>query len=488
MSPVAHFIDGRSTESRSGALFTSENPATGEPLAEVSFGDAVDVDTAVQAAARAFDDRRWRGLAPAERARRLRRLARLIEEHGGELASLESRDCGKPIGDAESDIAAAIELLEFYSTLPESVRGTVYADADGYLTSTRREPYGVVGAIAPWNYPFVNAVLRTGAALAVGNSVVLKMAEQAPLSSARFGELAFDAGLPAGTLNVVHGDGPTTGAALVAHPLVPKITFCGSTQTGREVLRVASGLVKSCQLELGGKSATIVFEDADLDEAIPGAVFAALGNSGQVCTAGSRILVAEPIADEVRNRLVEAFATVRVGDPADRATQLGPLVSGEQRERVEGYIRAGIDEGASVAVGGGRPATEGCERGYYVEPTLFTDVRSPMRIAQEEVFGPVVAMLTFRDDDDAIDLANDTPYGLAATVWTTSLKRALRATDRLEAGIVWTNCPQHEVWHASYVGRGQSGQGEDLGDEVVRTFTRPKLSYMTAVGNQAPWA
>ena len=259
----------------------------------------------------------------------------------------------------------------------------------------------------------------------------------------------------------MHGDGPTTGAALVDHPRVPKITFCGSTEVGKEILGRSALHVKSCQLELGGKSASIVFDDADLDAAIPGVLFGAFCNSGQVCSAGTRLIVAEEVADDVRGRLVELICELRVGDPLDRETQLGPLVSRQQRERVEAYVAAGRAAGAVVAVGGGRPSGPELARGHYVEPTLFVDVSPDMRIAQEEIFGPVLSMLTFRSDEEAIRLANDSSYGLAATAWTRSLDRALVMTDRLEAGIVWINCPQHEVWHASYVGRKQSGLGED---------------------------
>lgn len=489
MDSAFHFIDGRRVPSRSGATFETENPATGELLADVAFAGREDVDDAVCSAARAFDDGSWRGLAPSERARRLRRVARLVEDHGDSIAELESRDCGKPITGAEGDIAAAVELLEFYSTLPESVHGVVYADQAGFHTHSRREPYGVVGAIASWNYPFLNAVFRTGAALAFGNSVVLKMAEQAPLTTSRFAELCFEAGIPAGALNVVHGDGPTTGAALVAHPMVPKITFAGSPEVGREILRASAEHVKSCQLELGGKSPNIVFDDSDIDAAVSGVLFSGMANSGQVCSAGSRLIISEAVAAEFERRLVASIESLVVGDPMDRQTQLGPLVSAEQRAGVESYIAAGREAGAVVAVGGGRPPSPELSRGYYVEPTLFTEVLPDMRIAREEIFGPVISMLTFSSDEEALALANDSSYGLAACVWTSSLDRALAMTDRLEAGIVWTNCPQHEVWHASYVGRKGSGLGEDLGNEVIRTFTRAKLCYLApAAGNISPWA
>ncbi len=480
-----HLIDGRAQPSRSGRTFDTINPATGAVLAEVAFGEQADVDLAVDAAQRAFDEGTWRDLAPYQRAKRLRRTGQLVADHAEQIAELETLDSGKPLSAARGDIAAAVELLDYASTLPENVRGVVHAEEPGYFAHSRREPYGVVGAIAPWNFPFLNAVWKSAGPLAVGNSVVLKMAEQTPLTTFRFAELALEAGIPPGVLNVVNGDGPVTGAALVAHPGVPKITFTGSTAVGREILRAAADEIKSVHLELGGKTPNVVFADADLDQAIAGSLFTSFFNSGQICTSGARLLVADDVADEFLDRYVERADRLTVGDPLSAETQLGPLVSAEQRERVEGYVSSGISEGANVLIGGERPA--GDAGGYFYSPTVIADVSADMTIAREEIFGPVTAVMRFADEDELVRIANDAAYGLAATVWTNRLDRALRLTDRLHAGIVWVNSPHHLRWNAPYEGHKHSGLGEDLGLEMINTYTKLKVSYMNYGGHRLEW-
>jgi acyl-CoA reductase-like NAD-dependent aldehyde dehydrogenase len=472
-----HLIGGEEVPSLSGRTFESVNPATGEVLATVAFGEREDVDRAVDVAWRAFEG--WREAAPSVRAACLRRIAGLIRERVEEIAQLESHDVGKPIVQARNDVLSAATVVEYAATLPENVHGTVYAQEAGRFSYSRREPYGVVGAIAPWNFPFQIAASKTAPALAVGNAIVLKMAEQTPLSTSLYARICSEAGLPDGVLNVVHGDGATTGAALVEHPRVPKITFTGSTDVGRAIIRASAASIKSCHLELGGKSPNIVLDDADLEQAIAGSLFTSFWNSGQVCSSGSRLLVHEHVADDLVAALADRARELVVGDPLDETTRLGPLVSAAQRERVGGYIGAGLDAGAALATGGGTPSLAApLSGGYFVEPTIFTDVDSTMRIAQEEIFGPVLSVLRFADDDEAIALANDVAYGLAATVWTNRLDRAFRFAERLEAGVIWTNWPHGGGAHIPYEGHKASGLGEDGGMEVIGTFTKLKVNHI----------
>jgi acyl-CoA reductase-like NAD-dependent aldehyde dehydrogenase len=485
---VLHFIDGAARPSLGGETFLTFDPSKGTTHGVVAFGQAEDVDLAVSAAWRAYDGGHWRNLAPRERARRLRRIADLIRERLDSIAERETRDCGKPLRDARADVAAAASLIDYFATVPENVRGTVYAEEVGHFAYSRREPYGVVGAIAPWNFPFLNAVWKTIAALAVGNSVVLKMAEQSPVTSTLYAELCAEAGVPQGVLNVVHGDGPTTGAALACHPGVPKITFTGSTEVGKLILHYCADAVKSCHLELGGKTPNIVFADADLNQALAGSLFTSFFNSGQICTSGSRLLVQEGIAEEFLSALLDRVRGMRVGNPFEETTHLGPLISAEQLERVNGYIEDGIKSGARVLHGGRRPTEPELADGYYLQPTVFDEITSDMKLGQEEIFGPVLSVLKFASDAEALSLANSVTYGLAATVWTRDLQRAMTAAERLEAGIIWTNAPHHMQWNIPYEGHKDSGLGEDLGLESIATFTRLKVNYMNFGGGALDWA
>jgi acyl-CoA reductase-like NAD-dependent aldehyde dehydrogenase len=487
-STVTHFIAGRDEPSASGRTFASIDPSTGEEIAQVAFGEAEDVDRAVAAGRAAFESGAWSKASPGRRATVLRRLADLIRDNADRIGAIESRDTGKPVAQATGEVVLGADFLTYFAGHAELPNGRTHPADAGYFVYSVREPYGVVGAISPWNYPFLLACWKTAPALAAGNSVVLKMAEQTPLSTTELARLTAEAGMPAGVFNVVHGDGPTTGAALVAHPDVPKLTFTGSTATGQAILRSAAEHIKSVHLELGGKTPNIVFADADMEQAISGSLFTAFYNTGQICTSGSRLLVQRKDADRVIDGFVERARSIRVGDPADSATQLGPLISEEQYQRVTGYIEEGRRGGARIALGGGRPQVPVAGGGYYVEPTIFVDVTPEMRIAKEEIFGPVLSVLTFDDEDEAIRIANDVMYGLAATVWTTDLGRAFRVAERIDAGIIWTNCPHYLPVNVPYEGHKMSGLGEDLGVEALNTFTHLKTHCVNFGGGKMEWA
>jgi acyl-CoA reductase-like NAD-dependent aldehyde dehydrogenase len=486
-STVAHFIAGRDEPSASGRTFASIDPSTGEEIAQVAFGEAKDVDRAVAAGRAAFESGAWSKASPGRRATVLRRLADRIRDNADRIGAIESRDTGKPVAQATGEVVLGADFLTYFAGHAELPNGRTHPADAGYFVYSVREPYGVVGAISPWNYPFLLACWKTAPALAAGNSVVLKMAEQTPLSTTELARLTIEAGMPAGVFNVVHGDGPTTGAALVAHPHVPKLTFTGSTATGQAILRSAAEHIKSVHLELGGKTPNIVFADADMEQAIAGSLFTAFYNTGQICTSGSRLLVQRQDAERVIDGFVERARSIKVGDPGDTSTQLGPLISEEQYQRVTGYIEEGRRGGARLALGGGRPQVP-VAGGYYVEPTIFVDVTPEMRIAKEEIFGPVLSVLTFDDEDEAIRIANDVMYGLAATVWTTDLGRAFRVAERIDAGIIWTNCPHYLPVNVPYEGHKMSGLGEDLGVEALNTFTHLKTHCVNFGGGKMEWA
>ena len=428
-------IDGKRVAAASGRYFETLNPATGRPIARVAEGDEADVDIAVCSARAAFDGA-WGRMRASERGALLLKLADLIRRDQDALIALESLDSGKPVSAVRrQDMPAVLDTLTYYAGLADRINGQVIPVRPDALTYTVREPLGVVGAIIPWNFPLMIGMWKIAPALACGCTVVLKPAELTPLTALRIGELALEAGFPPGVLNVVPGFGRTAGAALVDHPDVDKITFTGSPGVGRQILRGAAGNLKRVTLELGGKSANIIFPDADLDAAVKAASAGIFFNTGQVCSAGSRILVHEGVYDEVVERLAARAGTVRLGDPGDAATGMGPLVSEGQMKRVLDYIAVGKSEGASILTGGERVG----EAGYFVGPTVFGGVEHEMRVSQEEIFGPVAAVIRFSDEEDALRIANGTSYSLAAGVWTGDIGRIHRFARRLKAGTVWIN-------------------------------------------------
>ncbi len=486
LKKVQHIIDGQESPSVSGRTFESINPATGQAWATVAYGETEDVNRAVESGWRAFESGAWSRMPATDQAQRMRSVARLIRERADYLAELETNDTGKPLAAAKGDISLAAGLFEYFSQLPDHILGTTYPSDPGYFTYSKREPYGVVGGIVPWNFPFLLAVWKVAGPLAAGNSVVLKMAEQTPVTTSEFAKICLEAGIPPGVVNVVHGDG-ATGATLAAHPRVPKITFTGSTEVGRSIIRSSADTIKSVHLELGGKSPNIIFADADLDQAMAGSLFTSFFNSGQICTTGSRLLVAEEIADEFIDTFHQRAKKIVVGDPMQSNTQLGPLISKVQLQRVQNYVKIGKDAGANVLWEGTSSPILGHEQGFFFQPTIFTQVKPDMRIAQEEIFGPVLSVMTFKDDEEALRIANSTMYGLAATIWTTNLARAMTMADRLDAGIIWTNCPHYLKWNAPLEGHRTSGLGEDLGLESIQTFTKLKVNYINYGGHQMKW-
>lgn len=477
-APDRLYIGGEWVGSRSGATLATRHPATGAVLAEVAAAGAEDVDAAVQAARRAFDEGAWVGMDAADRALLLWRISDAMEARKDELVRLEVLDNGKRIREAEIDVRDAIDAFRYYAGWTTKLHGDTLPVRGNVLNYTLREPVGVVGAIIPWNFPLLMAAWKVAPALACANTVVLKPAEQTPLTALELASIAHEAGLPAGVLNVVTGFGETAGAALVRHPGVDKIAFTGSTAVGRIIMQEAAGTLKKVSLELGGKSPNIVFEDADLEAAARGAYTGIFYNSGQCCTAGSRLLVHETVHQALVDKLVERAAKVQPGDPFDPKTRFGPLISQDQMERVLGYIEAGRAEGAELRTGGKRALFGGQEQGYWVEPTIFDRVRPEATIAREEIFGPVLAVTPFADEDEAVRIANETVYGLAAGVWTTDVKRAHRVAKRLNAGTVWINT-YHPLDAASpFGGYKQSGYGRELGAYALDLYTQIKSVWV----------
>ncbi|MBB6014262.1 aldehyde dehydrogenase (NAD+) [Aquamicrobium lusatiense] len=467
-------IDGVRVPASSGRSFETLNPATGEVLARVAEADAADVDAAVRSARAAFEGS-WGHMKASERGALLLKLADLIRRNEDELVQLESLDSGKPVSAIRrQDLPAVIDTLTYYAGMADKINGQVIPARPDALTYTVREPLGVVGAIIPWNFPLMIGMWKIAPALACGCTVVLKPAEITPLTALRIGELAFEAGFPAGVLNVVPGFGKVAGQALVDHPDVDKVTFTGSPVVGRQILQSSAGNLKRVTLELGGKSANIIFPDADIDAAVKAASAGIFFNTGQVCSAGSRILVHHSIHDEVVERLAARAQTTRIGNPQDTSTGMGPLVSEVQMKRVLDYIEIGRNEGAALVTGGSRHGNAG----YFVEPTVFAGVRHEMRISQEEIFGPVAAVIPFQDEEDALRIANGTVYSLAAGVWTGDIGRAHRFTRRLKAGTVWVNTYGPTDIRLPWGGARDSGFGREHGEAAIDNFTEPKVVWI----------
>jgi phenylacetaldehyde dehydrogenase len=478
--PHRLLIGGNWVDAVNGGTLKVFDPATGQSIASVAAAGAADVDAAVTAARAAFETGPWSRMTPAERAKLMWKLADLIEANAEELAQIESLDNGKPVTFARIvDVAGTIETFRYFAGWATKIAGeTISTSLPGsWHAYTLREPVGVVGQIIPWNFPLAMASWKLGPALAAGCTVILKPAEQTPLSALRLGQLVLEAGIPPGVVNILNGLGETAGAAIAAHPGIDKVAFTGSTEVGKLIVRAAMGNLKKVSLELGGKSPVIVFPDADPAAAIPGAANAIFFNSGQVCTAGSRLFVHERLFDQVVGGIAAAAGQIKVGPGLDPTTQLGPLVSEEQLQRVTGYIAAGQREGANVAAGGARLGNEG----YFVKPTVLTNTNPTMSVVREEIFGPVVCAMPFNDDDlDRIAKeANDTSYGLAASIWTRDLGVAHKLARRVKAGTVWVNSHNMVDPALPFGGFKQSGWGRELGSEAMHLYTEVKSVAMS---------
>ena len=475
--PKKLLIDNEWVEPAGGETFAVFNPATGEEIAQCAAGEAADIDRAVKAARRAFDSGPWSTMTASERGRMIWRLADLMEAHADELAELETLDNGKPLAVAKvADVALAVDMFRYMAGWTTKIEGVTipisvpYAPGARFHAYASREPVGVVGQIIPWNFPLLMAAWKLAPALACGCTVVLKPAEQTPLSALRLGELFVEAGFPKGVVNIVTGLGEAAGAPLAAHPMVDKIAFTGSTEVGRLIVKAATGNLKKVTLELGGKSPNVVLPDADLATAIPGAANAIFFNHGQCCCAGSRLFAHKSIYDEVVNGVAEHAKKIKVGSGFEGDTDMGPLVSSEQLERVTGFLNAGREEGARALCGGVRRG----DSGYFVEPTVLTDTRDDMKVVREEIFGPVVVATPYEDEEELVRRANDTEYGLGAGIWTKDIGKAHRLASAIKAGTVWVNC--YNIFDAAlpFGGYKQSGWGREMGHAALDNYLESK--------------
>lgn len=478
-------IGDKSRAAESGESIDVINPATENVDTRVPHAAREDVDAAVQTARRAFEGP-WGHMNGAARARLMYALSESVEAHSDELALLETRDMGKPYRYAlNHDLPEAIDFLRFYAGFCDKIRGSQIPCGGDKVVYTVREPVGVVAGVLPWNFPLVLAVQKLAPALACGNTVILKPAEQSPSSAIRLAELCLEAGFPPGVVNVVTGLGDTTGAALVSHPEVDKISFTGSTEVGRRIMRAAADNIKKVTLELGGKTASIIFADADLESAARSTAFAACYNTGQICTTSSRLVVNRKIRDEFLQLFRSNVASLNIGDPLDTKTHLGPLVSREQFQKVASYVQLGIKDYDTV-VGGSIDRPNG--RGFYVAPIAFGHVDPKSRIAQEEIFGPVVSVIDFDDEDEALEIAHQCTYGLANAVWTRDIEKAHRLAAKLDSGFVWINCNNYWISAIPYEGHRQSGIGVDMGTEVIESYTKLKSVVVNISPGGDPWS
>jgi betaine-aldehyde dehydrogenase len=480
------FINGEFVDPRSSATLDVIDPATCEVLARTPDAGPADVDRAVGAARSAFDEGPWKDTTAQDRGRILFRLAQIVRDRADELAELETRNTGKPIVESEYDVADVATCFEYYGGLATKIHGEVLPIPDNAMSLALREPIGVAGQIVPWNYPLMMAAWKLAPAICAGCTTVLKPAEQTPLTVLELASSFADAGLPPGVVNIVTGVGETAGAAIVEHPGVDKIAFTGSVEVGKTIMRAASTTLKKISLELGGKSPNIFFADADFEAAVDGALFGIFVNQGEVCSAGSRILVQRPIYKKFVDAMADKARAIKIGSPMDRDTKLGALISHEHFERVRRYQEIGKKE-AKVASGGGRATGGVLDGGYFVEPTIFYDVDNSARIAREEIFGPVASVIPFDDEGDALRIANDTHFGLAAAVWTRDIFRAMRAVKNLHAGIVWVNHMQPTYVEAPWGGVKQSGFGRELGKWGVDEYLTVKQVYINLSEDPIGW-
>ncbi len=479
-----NYINGQWIPSASGKTFPVYDPSTEEIIAQVAASDSADVERAVKAARAAFDSGPWAKITAQDRGRILFKLADKVRQNTAMLAEIECRNTGKPIVEAEYDIVDVATCFEYYGGLANKVMGNVMPVPANALSFTMREPVGVAGQIIPWNYPLMMAAWKLGPAIAAGCACILKPAEQTPLTALEFANWFEEAGLPPGVVNIINGYGETCGAALVAHPGVDKIAFTGSAVVGKIIVKSAADTLKRVTLELGGKSPNIFFADADWEAAVDGALFGVFINQGEVCSAGSRILVEKKIYSKFVEAMTEKAKRIKLGPPLERETKMGPLVSKEQYDRVSSYLEVGKKE-AKVAIGGGRPKQFG--KGFYVEPTIFYDVDNSARISREEIFGPVASVIPFEDEGAAIRIANDTPYGLAGAVWTRDIYKAFRIVKSLRAGIIWVNHMQPTYVEAPWGGYKQSGFGRELGPWGLEEYLETKQVYVNLDETPIGW-
>jgi acyl-CoA reductase-like NAD-dependent aldehyde dehydrogenase len=482
------FIDGQFVDAESGKTFESPNPSTGETFAEVAEADKADVDKAVAAARKALDGK-WSKMSARDRGRLLYKLSQLIEQHAGELATLETSDNGKPIKESTYiDLPGVVENFEYFAGWSTKIEGETIPVPGQMFNYTLREPVGVCGQIIPWNFPLLMAAWKLAPALACGNTVVLKPAEQTPVTALELAKLIQEAGFPEGVVNIIPGYGETAGAALASHPGIDKIAFTGSTEIGRVIAKAAAENLTRVSLELGGKAPNVIFADADLDQAVNGAMMGIFFNQGQVCCAGSRVFIEEPVKDEFLARFKEKAERITVGDPMDKATLMGPQVSLEQLNKIRSYVGIARDEGATVFSGGQSVQLEGAfQNGYFFQPTIFSEVNNSMRVAQEEIFGPVSSVITFNNDDDLLRQANETMYGLSAGIWTRDITRAHRFAKAVKAGVVWINTFNMMNAASPFGGYKQSGYGREMGKHALELYTQVKSVWVDLSGKPIGW-
>lgn len=467
-------INGQSVPAASGATFDTLSPTTNEPVGRIAKAGIEDVNRAVAAAREAFDHGPWPKMTPAERGKRMHKVADLLRERLEEIARLETLNCGKIIIESRGDVNSSANCFDYYANLTGHTWGETIPMNGPLFDYTLRQPVGVCAQIIPWNFPLLMAAWKLGPALATGNTIILKPASATPITALLLGQLCLEAGIPEGVVNVLTGPGAEIGAALAEHPGVDKVAFTGETETGRQIIRLSAGTIKKVSLELGGKSPNIVFPDADLEEAVNGSLFAIFTNAGQRCTARTRLFLHESIHDKFMADFVSKAGKIRVGDPLEDATQMGPVISSRQCQRILGFVERASNEGADLRLGGKRPESDVLRKGNFIEPTIFDQVKNDMTIAQEEVFGPVLSVIPFKDDGEVVEMANNVIYGLAATIWTNDLKRAHRLAASIRAGNISINYPTVNPPEAPFGGFKQSGIGRELSRHALDLYTEVK--------------